>query len=98
VVGRIPGTAEGQKFTLDHHVEVTIRRVVIIKILPTARMSDVDHSATGQTRAWRGAEHSGSISPRAYRRPGDRTRRSLQPARDLPSIPSRADRMGFSPR
>ena len=39
LVGGVPGTAEGQKFTRHHHVEVTILRVVVIKILPTARMS-----------------------------------------------------------
>jgi hypothetical protein len=34
----IPGTPEGQKFTRHHDVEVTILRLVVIKILPTARM------------------------------------------------------------
>jgi hypothetical protein len=98
VVGSIPGTVEGQKFTWHHHVEVTILRGVVIKILPIDRMSDEHHRATGQTRACRGVDHSRSISTRAYRMPGDRISLSLQPARDLPNFPSRADCMGFSPR
>ena len=40
-VGSIPWTVKGQKLTRHHHVQVTFLRIIVIKILLTARMSAV---------------------------------------------------------
>jgi hypothetical protein len=51
VVGRILWTfvlwtAEGQKLTRHHHVQVALLRIIVIKILRSSRMSDKHHRIT----------------------------------------------------